>query len=164
MILNLKLPSEQANSGSQFHRLFAPASPHTTAAQSRDCRSCHANPAALGYGRGQLKYEVKGGAGKWIFTPGYPRSPQDGLPMDAWIGFLQEQGANTTTRKNARPFSLKEQRNILLVGACLACHNEKDRRIAAVFADFKNYRAALSQQCRLPDWTDAVAQGREASQ
>ena len=84
--------------------------------------------------------------------------------MDAWIGFLQEQGANTTTRKNARPFSLKEQRNILLVGACLACHNEKDRRIAAVFADFKNYRAALSQQCRLPDWTDAVAQGREASQ
>jgi len=34
--------------------------------------------------------------------------------------------------------------------ACLECHNEKDRRIAAVFADFKGYRAALSPQCRLP--------------
>jgi hypothetical protein len=163
MVLNLNLPSGQANSGSQFHRLFAPASPHTTVAQSRDCRSCHASPAALGYGRGQLKYEVKGAAGRWIFTPKYPRSPQDGLPMDAWIGFLQEPGVGTTTRKDARPFSLQEQRNILLVGACLECHNEKERRIAAVFADFKNYRAALSPQCRLPDWAVAEAQGREAS-
>ena len=94
--------------------------------KGRDCRSCHANPAALGYGRGQLKYEVKGGAGNWIFTPAYPRSPQDGLPMDAWIGFLQEPGADTTTRKDARPFTLQEQRNILLVGACLECHNEKE--------------------------------------
>ena len=83
--------------------------------------------------------------------------------MDAWIGFLQEPGVGTTTRKDARPFSLQEQRNILFVGACLECHNEKERRIAAVFADFKSYRAALSQKCRLPDWTVAEAQGREAS-
>jgi hypothetical protein len=163
MILSLKLPPGEAKSGREFRRLFAPASPHTTAAKSRDCRSCHVNPAALGYGRGQLKYEVRGGAGKWTFTPAYARSAQDGLPMDAWIGFLQEPGANTTTRKDARPFTLQEQRNILLVGACLECHNEKDRRIAAVFADFKNYRAALSPQCRLPDWVAAEAQRREAS-
>lgn len=152
MILNLKLSNGQANGGSQFRRLFAPVSPHTTAAKSRDCRSCHTNPAALGYGRGQLKYEVKASAGKWIFAPAYPRNPQDGLPMDAWIGFLREPGASTTTRKGARPFTLQEQRNILLVGACLECHNENDRRISAVFADFKNYRVALGQKCRLPDW------------
>ncbi len=164
MILNLKLPSGQTKGGSGFHRLFAPSSPHTTSAQSRNCRSCHMNPAALGYGRGRLKYEVKGGTGKWTFTPAYPRSDQDGLPMDAWIGFLQEPGIGTTTRKNARPFTLQEQQNILLVGACLECHNEKDRRIAAVFADFKNYQAALSLQCRLPDWAVAEAQGREVPQ
>jgi hypothetical protein len=163
MILNLKLPSGQAKIGSDFHRFFAPASPHTTSSQSRDCRSCHLNPAALGYGRGQLKYEVKGGVGRWIFSPAYPRSPQDGLPMDAWIGFLQEPRVGTTTRKDARSFTLHEQRNILLVGACLECHNEKDRRIAAVFADFKNYRSVLSPQCRLPDWAVVEAQGKEAS-
>jgi hypothetical protein len=163
MILNLKLPSGQAKSGGEFHRLFAPASPHTTAAQSRDCRSCHANPAALGYGRGQLKYEVKGGVGKWIFSPAYSRSPQDGLPLDAWIGFLQEPKGGTTTRKGARPLNLEEQRKILLVGACLQCHSEKERRMAAVFADFRNYRAALGPQCRLPNWVDAEEQGREAS-
>ena len=164
MIVNLKLPSGEAKSGSEFHRFFAPASPHTTSAQSRDCRSCHANPAALGYGRGQLKYEIKGGAGKWLFTPAYPRSRQDGLPMDAWIGFLQEPRAGTTTRNDARPFNLQEQRNILLVGACLECHSEKDRRIAAVFGDFKNYRASLSRQCRLPDWLAAEMQGMEGPQ
>jgi Cytochrome b/b6/petB len=163
MILNLTLPSGQAKNEDGFHRLFAPASPHTTAAQSRDCRSCHANPAALGYGRGKLNYEVKGGTGKWVFTPAYPRSPRDGLPLDAWIGFLQEPHAGATTRKDARPFNLQEQRNILLVGACLECHNEKERRVAAAFADFKNYRKALSPQCRLPDWTHAEAFGKEAS-
>jgi hypothetical protein len=163
MILNLKLHPGQAKSGGEFHRFFAPASPHTTAAQSRDCRSCHSNPAALGYGRGQLKYEVKGGFGKWVFTPAYPRSQQDGLPLDAWIGFLQEPRPGITTRKYARPFNLEEQRKILLVGACLECHSEKERRLAAVFKDFKNYRAALSPQCRLPDWTVAEARGNGAS-
>ena len=163
MILNLQLPGAQAKATSGFHRLFAPASPHTTAAQRRDCRSCHVNPAALGYGRGQLKYEVKGNAGKWIFTPAYPRSPEDGLPMDAWIGFLEEPRAGTTTRNDARPFNLEEQRKILLVGACLECHNEKQRRIAAVFADFKNYRAALSPRCRLPNWVDCESHGKEVS-
>ncbi|HEV2484605.1 MAG TPA: hypothetical protein VGT08_03645 [Terracidiphilus sp.] len=155
MILDLKLPFGQVKSLGEFHRLFAPAAPHTTAAQGRDCRSCHANPAALGYGRGQLKYEVKGGVGKWLFTPAYPRSLQDGLPLDAWIGFLQEPRAGATTRKDARPFNLEEQRRILLVGACLDCHSEKEGRIATVFADFKDYRKKLGTQCRLPDWADA---------
>jgi len=163
MILNLKLPSGQGKSKSQFQRLFAPVSPHTTASQSRDCRSCHNNAAALGYGRGQLKYEVEGGRGKWVFTPAYARSSQDGLPMDAWIGFLQEPRTGTTTRKGARPFSLEEQQKILLVGACLECHDPKERRIAAVFADFKNYRAALSPQCRLPERADVKQTGKDGS-
>lgn len=152
MILNLELPQGAAKDRNRFHRLFAPASSHTTVTKARDCRSCHANPAALGYGRGQLTYAVKYGVGHWHFTPTFPARMEDGLPSDAWIGFLREPPAGTTTRKDARPFTLQEQRRILLVGACLQCHNEQKPHIAAVFANFKNYRAALRPQCTLPDW------------
>jgi len=155
MILDLELPTGEVKRRNQFRRLFAPASAHTVLAQVRDCRSCHANPLALGYGRGRLSYAVKGDGGHWQFKPEFPSLIQDGLPMDAWIAFLREPAGTTTTRKDACPFTLQEQERILLVGACLECHNEKERRLAAVFADFKNYRAALSPQCRLPDWTFA---------
>jgi hypothetical protein len=156
MILQLDLPSSNRKGATKFVRLFAPASAHTTTSQVRDCRSCHTNPAALGYGRGQLKYVTKAHSAEWQFTPRYAVSPEDGLPSDAWIRFLQEPGANTTTRMEARPFTLEEQRNILLVGACLACHNEKDRRIASVFANFKEYSSHLSPKCALPDWQIAT--------
>jgi len=158
MILHLELPGGSANKQSQFRRLFAPASAHTTATHSRDCRSCHTNPAALGYGRGQLKYVVTGRTAEWRFTPQYAASPEDGLPSDAWIGFLREPSGSSGTRKGARPFSLDEQRRILLVGACLTCHNEKDPRIARVFADFKDYRSALGPKCVLPLWPDRTSQ------
>jgi hypothetical protein len=158
MILHLDLPGGSAKKDPQFRRLFAPASAHTTATHARDCRSCHANPAALGYGRRQLKYAVTGRTAEWRFTPQYAASPEDGLPADAWIGFLQERSGSAATRKGARPFSLDEQRRILLVGACLACHNEKDPRIARVFADFKDYRSALSPKCVLPSWSDSSPQ------
>jgi hypothetical protein len=49
MILHLDLPGGSAEKRPEFRRLFAPASAHTTATHSRDCRSCHTNPAALGY-------------------------------------------------------------------------------------------------------------------
>ena len=42
-----------------FHRLFAPVAPHTTAAKGRTCKSCHNNPVALGFGEGDLKYQIK---------------------------------------------------------------------------------------------------------
>ncbi len=148
MILSLELP----NGRNQFHRLFAPTSPHTTVTKARDCGSCHANPVALGYGRGTLTYVVTGNTREWRFKPAFSASRQDGLPSDAWIGFLQEPANQSTTRKDARPFTLHEQQRILLVGACLECHNEKDRRLARVFEDFKNYRAALSRKCRIPVW------------
>jgi hypothetical protein len=124
-------------------------------AQSRDCRSCHLNPAALGYGRGQLKYEVKGGVGRWIFSPAYPRSPQDGLPMDAWIGFLQEPRVGTTTRKDASSIYLARAAEHPACRGVSGMPQRKGATDCAVFADFKNYRAALSPQCRLPDWAFA---------
>jgi Cytochrome b/b6/petB len=155
MVMDLTLPG-RAQVQSRFVRLYAPVSPHTTASQARNCQSCHANPAALGYGRGKLTYVAKGNTGEWLFTPAHPARQADGLPADAWIGFLREPEAGSTTRKGARPFSLKEQRRILLVGACLNCHNEKEPRVAAAFADFRNFRSAVRPQCKLPVWADSA--------
>lgn len=150
MILDVGDGHESKQSRRQFHRLFAPASAHSTSTHARDCRSCHLNPAALGYGRGQLKYVVSGHSAEFRFAPAYASKLQDGLPSDAWIGFLREPPPNVSTRNGARPFTLDEQRRILMVGACLACHNEKDRRVAFAFADFRNYRSRLSPRCVLP--------------
>lgn len=160
MVLHLDFANGSTKVRSQFHRLFAPASAHTISNRARDCRSCHANPSALGYGRGQIKYVVTGRTAKWQFTPQFSASPEDGLPSDAWIGFLEEPRGSTATRKNARPFTLDEQRRILLVGACLACHDERDRRLTRVFADFKDYRSALSPRCILPALQNASSNAR----
>ncbi len=143
---------EETQGPAAFHRLYAPASPHTIVTKARDCISCHANSLALGYGRGSLNYDIKRGRGYWRFTPALPRRPQDGLPMDAWIGFLEEPHTLAATRTNVRPLNRREQQRMLLVGACLQCHAASEPRVAAVFADFASYRSHLSPQCILPDW------------
>ncbi len=155
MILHLDSPAGAEKARTEFKRLFAPASAHTIAAKARDCRSCHNNPLALGYGRGQLRYVVHGRSAQWQFTPQFSIAPEDGLPLDAWIGFLKEPHGSLATRKGARPFTLDEQQRILLVGACLTCHNEKEPRIASVFEDFIHYRKALSPRCILPAWVSS---------
>ncbi len=58
-----------------FHRLYAPNSPHTTVKAVRDCKSCHSNSATLGYGNGDLVYEITSGVGKWTFTSEYALNP-----------------------------------------------------------------------------------------
>ena len=115
--------SEKENS---FHRLYAPNSPHTISKVSRNCKSCHSNPVALGYGMGKLTYDISKGYGEWEFTAEYDLNPNDDLPEDAWIPFLEKQTAKTfSTRTNFRPFSLREQKQLLMVGACLECHKDE---------------------------------------
>ena len=155
MIIDLRLPAG-ARTETRALRLYAPVSPHTTASQARNCRSCHANPSALGYGRGTLQYVVGEDNGAWRFIPAHGASLADGLPQDAWTGFLREPQPNATTREGARPFTLQEQRCILLVGACLACHTGNEPRVAAALAHFPNYRSSLSPRCKLPVWANAA--------
>ncbi|MCB0807623.1 MAG: hypothetical protein KDC05_17645, partial [Bacteroidales bacterium] len=109
-----------------FHRLFAPAAPHTTAIKGRGCKSCHNNPLAIGYGRGVLEYKIVNGKGIWTFTPTYAANPYDGLPEDAWIPFnlRNPQQNGKSTRTDFRPFTIEEQKRILRIGACLTCHEE----------------------------------------
>ncbi|PQV50381.1 hypothetical protein CLV33_102242 [Jejuia pallidilutea] len=112
-----------------FHRLYAPNAPHTTTKSVRDCKSCHANSATLGYGNGTLVYNINNGKGTWVFTPEYALNPNDGLPEDAWVPFLKQtdKGVVNSTRSDFRPFTVEEQKELLLVGACLQCHKDNSK-------------------------------------
>lgn len=159
-----------------FRRLFAPIAAHTTQRQARSCESCHNDPMALGYGKGELRFEVarrevneapaqrsggvgtgeRGGRsariGTWRFTPARPASPHDGLPEDAWTGFLSERSGMVSTQPGARPFAVTEQRRILTVGACLTCHEGNSAVMRESVRDFPALLRRRSAQCALPTW------------
>lgn len=127
MIMTIDKGSYKNKPGTEvvFHRLFAQNAPHTTVKKGRSCVSCHLNPYVLGYGSGKLDLTMNG---KFIFTADYALNDFDNLPEDSWIPFLSNLNPNKnySTRTNFRPFNLKEQQNILKVGACLTCHKEPD--------------------------------------
>ena len=135
-----------------FRRLYAPASAHTTVREGRSCSSCHLDPLAIGYGRGKLDYQVADGAGTWILQSRFALNPVDRLPEDAWIGFLSEPEGVLSTRTNARPFSLKEQRAILTAGSCLVCHEEDSEVIRQTLENFPAVLKRVSRKCVLPRW------------
>ncbi len=138
-----------------FHRLYAPNSPHTTTKNVRDCKSCHSDPASLGYGEGDLVYEITDGIGEWIFNPTYALNPNDNLPEDAWIPFLKvtKKGIVNSTRLDFRPFLVEEQQQLLLVGACLECHAGDSKIMKQSLIDGINpLLNKLSKNCILPSW------------
>ena len=136
-----------------FHRLYAPNSPHTTTKEVRDCKSCHANPASIGYGNGSLTYEIKNNQGNWEFTPEYALNVNDNLPEDAWIPFLKPEPKSLvkSTRTDFRPFNVEEQKRILLVGACLQCHKDNSKEMKQTLnLGLKMVLKRLSKSCVLP--------------
>jgi hypothetical protein len=135
-----------------FHRLFAPVAPHTIQKVGRSCTSCHNNPLAIGYGRGELNYNTKGKNGYWEFKSEYADTPEDGLPQDAWIGFLRSPSNPAATRPNARPFTVAEQQSILTVGACLNCHSGSSTIMEGALFDFEEALNNKSDQCVVPDF------------
>ncbi|MCF6169645.1 MAG: cytochrome b N-terminal domain-containing protein [Bacteroidales bacterium] len=154
MVLTIDVSSftKQTHDSLIFQRLFAPAAPHTTSKAGRSCQSCHNNPVALGYGKGKLEFTVKNGLGRWTFDPAYQNNLHDGLPEDAWIGFLQERTGKVSTRSDVRPFSIQEQQNILTVGACLTCHKESSLIMQQSLSDFKEILRSKKGKCALPVW------------
>ncbi len=131
-----------------FHRLFAPTVAHTTSVKGRSCKSCHNNPIAIGYGRGELNYNSEG---YWIFKSMYELDEHDELPQDAWIGFLSNKQGNAT-RVNARAFTIEEQKKILTVGACLTCHAENSKLMIESLKDFDELLKRVSSKCIIPKW------------
>lgn len=134
-----------------FHRLFAPASPHTTDTKGRSCTSCHSNPLALGYGRGNLEFSYKNKPPKWTFEAEY-ENLKDGLPADAWIGFLEDPTRKQySTRIDFFPFSLEQQKRVLIVGACFSCHKEDSETMKeSLKIPFEDYKKKMSVKCILP--------------
>ena len=144
--------SKKVHDSLLFKRLFAPIAPHTTAAKGRSCVSCHNNPVALGFGKGTLQYTTKAGKGQWQFIPSYANNPHDGLPEDAWIGFLKERHGMVSTRANVTPFSVKEQEKMLTVGACLTCHDGYSKPMQQGLQNFEDVLKRVSKKCVLPVW------------
>jgi len=132
-----------------FKRLFAPTFSHTINKTGRSCKSCHNNPLTIGYGKGVLSYSKNG---KWNFQSYLPKRPEDGLPKDAWIGFLQTRRESSTTRTNTRPFNIEEQKRVLLVGACLTCHEESSHVMGESLYDFEKLLLKVSKKCVLPKY------------
>lgn len=151
MIMTIDHDSFAKDKGTSFHRLYAPASGHTTRREGRSCKSCHNNPLAIGFGRGELHFEISGAEGKWRFDPRFAINQQDGLPEDAWIGFLKEPLSPFATRTDLRPFSVKEQKKILQVGSCLTCHDEKSKVMERTLVNFESALSQCSDKCILYD-------------
>lgn len=110
----------------KFVRWYAPNAAHTTATLARDCASCHVNSQALGFGKGTLNYIVSAKTARWKFTSYYANAPHDGLPQDAWIGFMKDLNKKTTYSSHNYffPLDLNEQKKMLQVGACIHCHQK----------------------------------------
>lgn len=136
---------------SVFRRLYARTFSHTIRRAARSCESCHSDPVALGYGRGTLRFEVANGIGRWTFTPALERLA-DGLPADAWTGFLQSRRGMVSTRDDVRPFTAEEQRRILTVGACLTCHAGTSGVMQRAIDDFSATLARRTGRCVVPRW------------
>lgn len=153
MIMTLdKSKYENLESELIVKRLFAPSVAHTIQKESRSCKSCHNDPLALGYGRGNLEYIVNNNIGRWLFEPKFGKVKYDNLPEDAWIGFMETRIEDMGTRENIRPFNLEEQKKILTFGACLTCHKEDSEIIKTSLTDYKKQLENLSDECILPTW------------
>ena len=136
-----------------FHRLYAPNSPHTTSTKVRDCKSCHLNSEALGYGNGELTFNIK--TAKWQFIAEYALNENDSLPEDAWIPFLKEVNPYTvnSTRLDFRPFNVEEQKQLLLVGACLQCHKPDSKIMQqSLIKGIQPLLKNLDERCVVPNW------------
>jgi hypothetical protein len=141
-----------------FRRLFAPSAAHTT---QRAARSCTVVPqrsrcAGLRAGRAEIRARpvAAGGgrSGRWRFTPRQAALPQDGLPADAWTGFLATRSDPASTHEGARPFSVAEQQRILTVGACLSCHAGDSAPMRAALHDFAGTLQRRKAVCAVPAW------------
>lgn len=133
----------------RFVRAFALAVPHTTTRAGRSCASCHRDPAALGYGRGELGLARVDGRWTWRFAPEQEVSPVDGLPQDAWIRFLSD-GPATATRAALGPLDRPAQLRTLAVGACLRCHDPAAPRWRGLYLRFRESLGRVTPRCEAP--------------
>ena len=142
----------KSGADTKFVRWYAPNAAHTTTKSVRDCASCHANSQALGFGRGNLIYSVKGKTAQWEFEPYYANAPQDGLPQDAWIGFMKDLNKNTSysSHNYFNPLNLSEQKKMLQVGACIHCHQNQASFMKRLTTNYSKMLKTKKATCVIP--------------
>jgi hypothetical protein len=156
MIMTLDKSSFKGNKSGKdekFVRWYAPNAAHTTTKTVRNCASCHINSQALGFGKGTLNYVVKSKFAHWEFTSYYANSPQDGLPQDAWIGFMKDLNVKTTysSHNYFYPLDLKEQKKMLQVGTCIHCHEKDDTFLKRLTdGNYLKMLKAKKRECIIP--------------
>ena len=153
MIATLDKRGASAGAGEPiFRRWYSRTFSHTVTKAGRTCLSCHNDPVALGYGEGRLEFLSAGPReGRWRFTPAHANA-EDGLPADAWVGFLQTRTGSVSTRDDVRPLSVEEQRRVLAVGACLTCHAPESAAMRESLQDFASVLRRRSTRCLVPVW------------
>jgi len=137
---------------------MAPAAPHTTTREARDCVSCHASSKALGYGTHDGRYmksyqqgvyaEMMTNTGELLSTHAkYQVSPIPDLPMtlDQIITRdgkqLQTVGSHWPT---SGPLTAEQRSKMERVGVCVACHKEvPDGAIAYAILSITGSRLGL---------------------
>lgn len=124
----------------KFHAMaMAGWEPHTTR-ESKTCVECHFNPAALGFGRGNLDCKD----GELTFEP-YFDSAANGMPfsypIDAFVSPSGEQ-FQTTSRDKARAFNKDEIYKVTDSYKCIICHREWDDKI---YTDFNTSKAKFNR-------------------
>lgn len=150
MVISIDKSGFEKNASEIFRRLYSPSISHTIRKEARSCESCHNNPLAIGYGRGELQLRKIENDWKWQFTPKFAGNKHDGIPEDAWIEFLSEKEDLQSTRVNTRPFNLQEQKAILTVGACLTCHKGEEKIMKKAILNFDNTIQKMTDKCILP--------------
>ena len=107
----------------------------------------------MGYGKGTLNYVVKSKTARWEFTTYYANAPQDGLPQDAWIGFMKDVNKKTTYSSHDyfSPLDLNEQKKMLQVGACIHCHQKDDKFLKRLTnGDYQKMLKTRKNTCVIP--------------
>ena len=117
---------------------MAPAAPHTTARQARECTSCHATSKALGYGTHDGRYlrqytggiyvDIMNEKGQLVTeTAKFQISPIPDLPMDL-DQVVTREGEQVQSVGQHWPLSgplTKDQRDHMeRIGVCLSCHKD----------------------------------------
>lgn len=130
-------------------RRFSLLDPHTTTRAGRSCVDCHRSPTALGLGTGTLDVET------FRFTPTRPTRDNPFLAEDGWVT-LGTDTPGQGTRLGARSLNATEQRTILRVGVCLACHPTAADPIWVDYAGSRARRREPGHTCTArPGWWDA---------
>jgi len=143
--------SKKSKGYQMFRRMFSPTFSHTIQKEARSCQSCHQNPRSVGIGAGSIEYQPEEKAADsphMIFQPEYKKHPADGLPEDAWTGFLKTRLKNTSTREGVRPFNREEQISILQIGRCLSCHEPTANNLKRIYTRYQLALTQRSEQCR----------------